>query len=512
MVHPSVGSTLHPTHSQTGMEAIPKPSLHRALESLMVNLDDELLRYRHSRTSQGPAPTPQKKLAFRPKGRPSPSLIHLKPAGVKRREDPAPSRGTSPTTPTVAPPMPPMPPTGTAIPGSSAQPVAITGNTLAPYQAMPQAYLESTAALLESTPPSFEANYPTAYYSDPNYYPDPDYHNEADYQISLAQRLSTPLGVGALLLLLIGSAGFGYLVTSPTAIDHLRNHAWMQRFQTTPSTPETDGMTPAPAAMGEVPTGLQGIGPDLSGQEFGSLDLDRVSRLPVDPSRSNPANPDAASPNSENPALGATGTETPGESARDGATDTSQRPTETASSSDRPQPTQEVRPRGTLRTEPVVPLSPSRPAPTTVSPSAVSPGSGRPPAPSQPTVQSSAPAAPPTRLAPPAPVAPAPLPPPAAQPPQPLGTVTTVPTPAPTPVSPPPPLAPAARPNYYVVADYTGNQSLESARGVVGDAYVRDFQGGTKIQMGAFSQESSARDLAQRLQQQGIPTQIYQTP
>jgi cell division septation protein DedD len=63
-----------------------------------------------------------------------------------------------------------------------------------------------------------------------------------------------------------------------------------------------------------------------------------------------------------------------------------------------------------------------------------------------------------------------------------------------------------------VVADYTGNQSLESARGVVGDAYVRDFQGGTKIQMGAFSQESSARDLVQRLQQQGIPAQVYQTP
>jgi hypothetical protein len=100
---------------------------------------------------------------------------------------------------------------------------------------MPQAYLESTAALLESAPPSFEASYPTAYYSDPDYYPDPDYHNGADYQISLAQRLSTPLGVGALLLLLVGSAGFGYLVTSPTAIDHLRNHAWMQRFQATPS-------------------------------------------------------------------------------------------------------------------------------------------------------------------------------------------------------------------------------------------------------------------------------------
>jgi cell division septation protein DedD len=47
---------------------------------------------------------------------------------------------------------------------------------------------------------------------------------------------------------------------------------------------------------------------------------------------------------------------------------------------------------------------------------------------------------------------------------------------------------------------------------VVGDAYVRDFQGGSKIQMGAFSQESSARDLVQQLQQQGIPAQVLSTP
>jgi cell division septation protein DedD len=47
---------------------------------------------------------------------------------------------------------------------------------------------------------------------------------------------------------------------------------------------------------------------------------------------------------------------------------------------------------------------------------------------------------------------------------------------------------------------------------VVSDAYVRNFQGSPKIQMGAFSQESSAHDLVQQLQQQGIPAQIYNTP
>jgi cell division septation protein DedD len=50
------------------------------------------------------------------------------------------------------------------------------------------------------------------------------------------------------------------------------------------------------------------------------------------------------------------------------------------------------------------------------------------------------------------------------------------------------------------------------ARSVVGDAYLRNFQGNRKIQMGAFSQESSARDLMQQLQQRGIPAQVYNIP
>jgi cell division septation protein DedD len=38
---------------------------------------------------------------------------------------------------------------------------------------------------------------------------------------------------------------------------------------------------------------------------------------------------------------------------------------------------------------------------------------------------------------------------------------------------------------------------------------VRDFGSGSKIQMGAFSQESSAQNLVNQLQQQGIPAQVY---
>jgi cell division septation protein DedD len=69
--------------------------------------------------------------------------------------------------------------------------------------------------------------------------------------------------------------------------------------------------------------------------------------------------------------------------------------------------------------------------------------------------------------------------------------------------------APPADPNYYVVTDYTGDQSLEDARTAVGDAYVRNFSEGARIQMGAFDEEGSAQELVQQLEQQGIPAQIY---
>ncbi|MGF1517994.1 MAG: SPOR domain-containing protein, partial [Nodosilinea sp.] len=103
----------------------------------------------------------------------------------------------------------------------------------------------------------------------------------------------------------------------------------------------------------------------------------------------------------------------------------------------------------------------------------------------------------------------------AVQPPQPLALDRAPAPPAPLAptgsVAPPAPITqapPQAAPSYYVVTDYSGAQSLESARSAVGDAYVRNFSSGTRIQMGAFSQESSARSLVNQLQGQGIPAQV----
>ncbi|MDY7023646.1 MAG: SPOR domain-containing protein, partial [Cyanobacteriota bacterium] len=61
---------------------------------------------------------------------------------------------------------------------------------------------------------------------------------------------------------------------------------------------------------------------------------------------------------------------------------------------------------------------------------------------------------------------------------------------------------------YYVVTTYTNPQSLEKARTVVADAYVRDFKTGKKVQLGALDNPEAAKRLAEQLRVQGISVQF----
>lgn len=63
--------------------------------------------------------------------------------------------------------------------------------------------------------------------------------------------------------------------------------------------------------------------------------------------------------------------------------------------------------------------------------------------------------------------------------------------------------------SYYVVLNYTGDRSLEQARAIVPNAYVRDFPKGSLIQLGAFGRESDAKNLLEKLQKQGLSASIY---
>ena len=63
---------------------------------------------------------------------------------------------------------------------------------------------------------------------------------------------------------------------------------------------------------------------------------------------------------------------------------------------------------------------------------------------------------------------------------------------------------------YYVVTPYNGDPSLEQAREAVPEAYVRNFETGASVQLGVFSDPENAQELIQELQGQGIPAEIYQ--
>jgi hypothetical protein len=60
-----------------------------------------------------------------------------------------------------------------------------------------------------------------------------------------------------------------------------------------------------------------------------------------------------------------------------------------------------------------------------------------------------------------------------------------------------------------VVADYTGDPSLATARDVVGDAYVHNFPIGARIQLGIYDSEADAAAAAAALQNQGLAATVY---
>jgi hypothetical protein len=461
---PSGLSTRPETFAPTGESSL---RLQRAIESLNLNLDDELRRYRQSQSGQSPAPVTPARLQLRQQRKPL-DLIAVKVA-ANAADEPATAPGVaSPPTPRLQEIL------GQAsVPNSQAYPPTTAvnqvrlshGGTLTTYRAAPEEYYESSEALLGSLPNGEQATRSRRRREEP------------EYAASPLRQLFTPLGMGALLLLLVGSAGFGYLVTSPETAQYITDNPITRQLKGEPTDAETG--VALGEANGESEAGFQPMGPDLSEKEFMSLDLSSISTLPSEesdpgvqttsielqpeaggrPGQPNPAGSPAAADATRSALLRAEIVSAPGRSTASAAPSASTRPAST--------PAQRS-------------TSPSAPATASASttPAAVVPAPiVRPP---QPLARSSAPApvtqAPPARVAPPAPI-------------------TQVPQ-------------QAAAPNYYVVTNYNGAQSLEAARGVVGDAYVRNFSNGTRIQMGAFSQASSAQNLVNQLQQQGIPAQV----
>ena len=460
--------------SATGVAAGLQPSLGSALSSLSVQLDHELARYRHAkRGTAQPTAAP----LFRPRQKPL-SLINT----------PTPARPQQTARKAVTPPPPPPNPRlqrGThaanvsihegssgegaiAAPPPPSQPkseVAALRSALVvqPGSSEEEEYLASSEALLESFNNPYDGQVPETVTQPP----EPNW-----------AKLNTPLGLGALLLLLVASAGFGFVLVNPVAVRHLVDRTPLARVWPNPETTEvTEESTPTSEntdladTLGEEP--LNPLSPDLSRQEFAELDFDSLSTLPAR-NRGNTTNsgaqvsPHTASPN--NPASADRNQVTP--------------PTGSPSTNRAPNP--------------AIPNTNVIPQPTTA------------PAPANTTPVETAPSIPqPATVPAPRPTTPAPEP---APPTQPAAVIESAPA---SPAEPAPPAVVTGTTEsvpenlYYVVTDYTGDPSLDSAREAVDEAYVRNFEAGARIQMGAFGSEEAATTLVEDLQNQGIEAQVY---
>lgn len=272
---------------------------------------------------------------------------------------------------------------------------------------------------------------------------------------SMLETLLTPLGIGSMLLLLLSSTTLGFMIMNPSSLGW-----WTTSQSSTPatanSTPETQSAT-APS-------------PDLASEEFVDLGLDTLSTLPK-PARVNSTSTKAKT------------APKPTTASRTALTQSAARSTETPTPENLPAA---PAPQISLSTV-VVPAEP----PIVAAPS------------NEPTYQ---------------PVAPAPLPPQVPVSPEPISatppSIETVPAlvPAPTIATAPTSSTPSNPANYYyVVTDYSGDSSLQEARGAVPDAYVRNLPSeGAKVQLGAFNDEMKAQELLQELENQGIQAEVYQ--
>lgn len=258
------------------------------------------------------------------------------------------------------------------------------------------------------------------------------------------ESLLTPLGVGSMLLLLVSSAMFGYLVMNPASFSRLLPTAQSDSTAKTPG-----GVVPGPGTPGEAPQ------PNLATQEFKDLNLNTLGSVQpntgaVPAPGTSPSPAPAANPS---PAAGNSGATTPEIAPAASSEAATSRTTAPASAVSRPV-NEAPRP---AAAPPVRVYQP----PQAAAPRRVAPAPARP-----------------------APVAPAPS------------------TPArPTDRS-------SGQASYKLVTHYDSDRTLEAVRKVIPDAYVQNFDDGAKIQVGAYSSQAEAEARVQQLQQQGISVEV----
>ncbi|MGI0485094.1 SPOR domain-containing protein [Pantanalinema rosaneae CENA516] len=280
---------------------------------------------------------------------------------------------------------------------------------------------------------------------------------EADIEVeqSFMQNLLTPLGLGSMLLLLVSSAIFGYVIMNPSSLSQL--FATRSGSKSVLNPPTT--VTPPNGANTAQPPE-----PNLAAREFPEINPANLGTLKAEPGAT------SAKPATK-PGAKSAGNPT-ARSTDSGTSETTSTPAPIRSRSEPPAAAPEVY----SPPEPAVAPDPPSNYRTYAPPARES-------SPPPPVVQ---PAPPVQRSEPPAPaVAPQAV------------------APAPSPAT-----GSDAYP-YKIGIPYQNDQSLEAARKVVPDAFVRNGDDGAKVQVGASGSQADAEARAQELRNQGIPAEVY---
>ena len=475
--------------------------LSSALSSLNVYLEEELVRYRRQRQGRPVAASTHSKTINKSRRKPL-DLISVKPDTVSPAD--ASDSSQRPSSAAVTPPPPPPNPflsstassntassdtassntasdrpdgaATSAVGNQAVEPagqLAVATQTAADGDGVssavvthvnrtvsPDNYLESSEELLKSLADGLTSEHETA--------------QTSQRRFIWTSKLATPVSVGSFLLLLVTSAGLGYIVTNPSAINHLLRPA------DSDVSSAVQGLESTNSAVGLDRNGtFRPLGPDLSNQEFIDLNLDTLSTLPGNEAQLGPQLPPPTNSSSNTEVTPVTPPATEPKSAAATPNSVTSNPVSLSASSP---PSVTPIPQSYS-----VPTAAAAPRPATSAAPTASPG----PTPAAaPSVATSTPSVAAT-------------------------TVPSLPVIAPSPaitepVAPVTAVAVTERaapiiPRYRVVTPYTGDPSLNQVRGVVADAFVRESQ----IQAGAFADEAAAQARVQELQAQGIAAQVY---
>lgn len=240
------------------------PVLQAALASLDIQLEDELARYRRQRAKRG---TPALR-STAPRSPKSLDLIAISAVGERTHPTPPP-RTPSVAESRIADPW-------LAEPGTSAQLAIASEGNLAPSSSSlahpptpdtyslldprtdggPDDYLESSEELLKSLA---------------------EEEAEVETQQSFLNHLLTPLGIGSLLLLLLASTTFGYVIMNPQSLNPLAR---------SPKSSQEKAGGSAPTGLADAsPGGVTSDSVDLADSPFPSLDLNNLSMAKPDADR-----------------------------------------------------------------------------------------------------------------------------------------------------------------------------------------------------------------------------------